>query len=76
MGFYVSGLHLENFVSEDLGNTSIQVLQGRVNIEVVEEKKNHTLEPGDKIQVRSFSFITDSRSAPMHPPVGLHNNFR
>ncbi|XP_003965623.2 vitamin K-dependent gamma-carboxylase [Takifugu rubripes] len=45
------GLHLENFVSEDLGNTSIQVLQGRVNVEVVEEKKNHTLEPGDKIQV-------------------------
>ncbi|CAF99303.1 unnamed protein product, partial [Tetraodon nigroviridis] len=50
-GFYVSGLHLENFVSEDLGNTSVQVLQGRVNVEVVEEKKNYTLEPGDKIQV-------------------------
>uniref|UniRef100_H3CUP1 Vitamin K-dependent gamma-carboxylase n=1 Tax=Tetraodon nigroviridis TaxID=99883 RepID=H3CUP1_TETNG len=45
------GLHLENFVSEDLGNTSVQVLQGRVNVEVVEEKKNYTLEPGDKIQV-------------------------
>lgn len=76
MGFYVSGLHLENFVSEDLGNTSIQVLQGRVSVEVVEEKKNHTLEPGDKIQVRSLSFITDSRSALKHPPVGLHHNFR
>lgn len=50
--FHASGLHLENFVSQDLGNTSIQVLQGRVNVEVVEEKKNHTLEPGDKIQVR------------------------
>lgn len=23
------GLHLENFVSEDLGNTSIQLLQGK-----------------------------------------------
>lgn len=51
-GFHVSGLHLENFVSQDLGNTSIQVLQGRVKVEVVEEKKNYTLEPGDKIQVR------------------------
>lgn len=43
---------MENFVSEDLGNTSIQVLQGRVNVEVVEEKRNYTLEPEDKIQVR------------------------
>lgn len=45
---------MENFVSEDLGNTSIQLLQGRVNVEVVEEKKNYTLESGDKIQVRSL----------------------
>lgn len=70
--FYVSGLHLENFVSEDLGNTSIQVLQGRVNVEIVEEKKNHTLEPGDKIQVIKDGLITDSRSV----PVALHNRFR
>lgn len=47
---------MENFVSEDLGNTSIQLLQGRVNVEVVEEKKNYTLEPGDKIQVRCLLF--------------------
>lgn len=45
------GLHLENFVSEDLGNTSIQVLQGRINVEIVEEKKNYTLQTGEQIQV-------------------------
>lgn len=69
---------MENFVSEDLGNTSIQVLQGRVNVEVVEEKKNYTLEPGDKIQVRSTVIIknTDCRSAPMHHPVVLRKRFR
>lgn len=45
------GLHLENFVSEDLGNTSVQVLQGRVEVEVVEEKKNYSLGQGEKMQV-------------------------
>lgn len=49
------GLHLENFVSEDLGNTSIHVLQGELNVEVVEEKKNYTLQPGDKIKVRQHA---------------------
>ncbi|XP_041825213.1 vitamin K-dependent gamma-carboxylase [Melanotaenia boesemani] len=50
------GLHLENFVSEDLGNTSIHVLQGQVNVEVVEEKKNHTLQPGQKIKVPAGAY--------------------
>lgn len=45
------GLHLENFVSEDLGNTSVHVLQGRVEVEVVEEKKNYSLGQGEKMQV-------------------------
>ncbi|TMS07932.1 Vitamin K-dependent gamma-carboxylase [Larimichthys crocea] len=45
------GLHLENFVSEDLGNTSIHVLQGQVNVEVVAEKKNYTLQPGEQTKV-------------------------
>ncbi|MEQ2204061.1 hypothetical protein XENOCAPTIV_007317 [Xenoophorus captivus] len=45
------GLQLENFVSKDLGNTSIHVLQGQVNVEIVDEKKNSTLQPGDQIQV-------------------------
>ncbi|XP_038123607.1 vitamin K-dependent gamma-carboxylase [Cyprinodon tularosa] len=50
------GLHLENFVSEDLGNTSIHVLQGQVNVEIVEEKKNHTLQPGEQIQVPAGAY--------------------
>ncbi|XP_006625583.2 vitamin K-dependent gamma-carboxylase [Lepisosteus oculatus] len=45
------GLHLENFVSEDLGNTSVQLLQGQLSVEIVEERKNYTLGPGDKMQL-------------------------
>lgn len=47
----MAGLHLENYVSEDLGNTSVQVLQGQVNVEILDEKKNYTLQQGEKIQV-------------------------
>lgn len=50
------GLHLENFVSEDLGNTSIHVLQGQVKVEVVEEKKNYTLQPGEQIKVPAGAY--------------------
>lgn len=45
------GLHLENFVSEDLGNTSIQLLQGEVTVELVAEQKNQTLQAGEKMQL-------------------------
>ncbi|CAH2274893.1 vitamin K-dependent gamma-carboxylase [Pelobates cultripes] len=45
------GLYLENFVSEDLGNTSIQVLQGEVNVEIVKDAKNFTLKEGERMQV-------------------------
>lgn len=50
------GLHLENFVSEDLGNTSIQLLQGEVIVELVAEQKNHTLLEGDKMQLPSGEY--------------------
>lgn len=50
------GLLLENYVSEDLGNTSIHVLQGQVNVEIVDEKKNHTLQPGEKLQVPAGAY--------------------
>ncbi|XP_068430260.1 vitamin K-dependent gamma-carboxylase [Clinocottus analis] len=50
------GLHLENFVSEDLGNTSINVLQGKVNVEIVEEKKNYTLQPGEQMKVSAGAY--------------------
>lgn len=48
---FLAGLHLENFVSEDLGNTSIQLLQGEVTVELVAEQKNQTLREGEKMQV-------------------------
>ncbi|XP_032099435.1 vitamin K-dependent gamma-carboxylase isoform X4 [Sapajus apella] len=47
----LAGLHLENFVSEDLGNTSIQLLQGEVTVELVAEQKNQTLQEGEKMQL-------------------------
>lgn len=50
------GLHLENFVSQDLGNTSISVLQGKVNVEMVEEKKNYTLQPGEQMKVSAGAY--------------------
>ncbi|XP_061656107.1 vitamin K-dependent gamma-carboxylase [Phyllopteryx taeniolatus] len=50
------GLHLENFVSEDLGNTSIHLLQGSLNLEIVEEKKNFSLQAGENIQVPAGAY--------------------
>lgn len=54
----LAGLHLENYVSEDLGNTSVQVLQGNVMVEIVDEKKNYTLTPGEKMQVTAVDTHT------------------
>jgi vitamin K-dependent gamma-carboxylase len=45
-----SGLKLENFVSQHL-NASIELLSGQVNIELVDEKKNYTLNAGDRMTV-------------------------
>ncbi|NWV19217.1 VKGC carboxylase, partial [Origma solitaria] len=45
------GLHLENFVSEDLGNTSLRVLQGQVLVELVEQQQNHSLQEGEGMQL-------------------------
>ncbi|XP_077441759.1 vitamin K-dependent gamma-carboxylase [Vanacampus margaritifer] len=50
------GLHLENFVSEDLGNTSIHLLQGSLNVEILEEKKNYSLQAGENIQVPAGAY--------------------
>uniref|UniRef100_A0A673N2P0 Vitamin K-dependent gamma-carboxylase n=1 Tax=Sinocyclocheilus rhinocerous TaxID=307959 RepID=A0A673N2P0_9TELE len=50
------GLYLENYVSEDLGNTSVQVLVGQVNVEMVDEKKNYSLQPGEKMQIPAGAY--------------------
>ncbi|NXL69705.1 VKGC carboxylase, partial [Leptocoma aspasia] len=47
----VPGLHLENFVSEDLGNTSLRVLRGKVLVELVEQQQNHSLQEGEGMQL-------------------------
>lgn len=50
------GLHLENFVSEDLGNTSVQVLQGSLNVEIVAEEKNFTIHAGEQMQLPAGAY--------------------
>lgn len=45
-------MYLENYISVDLGNTTIQVLSGKIMVELIERKRNITLEIGDRIQVR------------------------
>ena len=45
------GMYLENFLHEDLGNTSITVLKGEVTVELVDRKENITLHEGEKFQV-------------------------
>ncbi|XP_068277679.1 vitamin K-dependent gamma-carboxylase [Nyctibius grandis] len=45
------GLHLENFVSEDLGNTSVRVLRGEVLVELVEQQQNRSLREGEGMQL-------------------------
>ncbi|XP_023932515.1 vitamin K-dependent gamma-carboxylase [Lingula anatina] len=50
------GLHLENFVQADLGNTSLTVLKGEVVVELVEEKKNRSLKEGDTMKLPPGKF--------------------
>jgi vitamin K-dependent gamma-carboxylase len=46
------GLVLENYVAAGL-NTTIEVLHGKVNVELVDQKKNYTLNVGEKVDVPS-----------------------
>ncbi|XP_071482923.1 vitamin K-dependent gamma-carboxylase-like [Diadema antillarum] len=65
------GLFLENYISEDLGNTSIQVLSGKIMVELVERKRNITMGIGDRIQLPAGAFhnvhtISDAPSCYMY----------
>jgi vitamin K-dependent gamma-carboxylase len=54
------GLVLENYVSKGL-NTTIEVFNGEVNVEIVDRRKNYTLKVGDKMDVSDyfcFVFVT------------------
>nr|XP_022319496.1 vitamin K-dependent gamma-carboxylase-like [Crassostrea virginica]XP_022319497.1 vitamin K-dependent gamma-carboxylase-like [Crassostrea virginica] len=50
------GLYLEAFIQEELGNTSITLLSGSIVVEFVEQKKNVSLQIGEKIQVPPGQF--------------------
>lgn len=50
------GLFLENFVQQELGNTSLTVLKGEVIVELVDRKENITLLEGDKVQLPAQEF--------------------
>ncbi|KAJ8286789.1 hypothetical protein GJAV_G00043300 [Gymnothorax javanicus] len=79
------GLLLENFVSPHLGNTSVQVLQGQVNVEIVDEKTNYTLLPGEKMKLPAGAYhkvytVSDQPSCYMYiyvntTEVALQKNF-
>ncbi|XP_022081275.1 vitamin K-dependent gamma-carboxylase-like [Acanthaster planci] len=50
------GLYLENFVSEDFTNTTLEVLKGEVIVELLDKIKNVTLKEGEKMQVPAGKF--------------------
>lgn len=65
------GLYLENYVQEDLGNTSITVLKGEVLVELVDRQKNVTLQEGKKMQLPAHEFhnihtVSDTPSCYMY----------
>lgn len=50
------GLYLENYIQEDLGDTSITVLKGQVIVELVNLHKNVTLNETNTLQVPAGQF--------------------
>ncbi|KFO65118.1 Vitamin K-dependent gamma-carboxylase, partial [Corvus brachyrhynchos] len=60
------GLYLENFVSEDLGNTSLRVLRGKVLVELVEQQQNHCLQEGEGMQYHKVHTVSPEPSCYMY----------
>ncbi|XP_053388971.1 vitamin K-dependent gamma-carboxylase-like isoform X2 [Mercenaria mercenaria] len=65
------GLYLENYVQEELGNTSITVLKGEVLVELVDQQKNISLKEGNKMQLPTHEFhnihtVSDTPSCYMY----------
>lgn len=50
------GLYLENYIQEDLGNTSITVLAGEIVVELIDRKKNYTLSVNQSMQLPVSEF--------------------
>jgi hypothetical protein len=52
---FISGLHLENYIPPDL-NTTIEVLEGQILVEMMSTKTNVTLDVGQNITVPSGDY--------------------
>lgn len=52
---FTQGLHLENYIPPDL-NTTIEVLEGEVVVEMLGIKKNQTLRVGQNLTVPSGDY--------------------
>ncbi len=52
------GLTLENYIQEDLGNTSISVLRGEIIVELLDRNKNVTLKEDEKMMVCIFLLLS------------------
>lgn len=52
---FVVGLHLENYIPPDL-NTTIEVLEGQIVVEMMGQKTNVTLDVGQNITVPSGDY--------------------
>lgn len=50
------GLYLENYVQEDLGNTSITVLAGEIVVELADRKENYSLSVNQSMQLPPSEF--------------------
>ena len=46
------GLTLENYVQEEVGNASVEVLAGVVKVELAGQAINYTLSPGERLMVK------------------------
>ena len=57
------GLFLENYVQEDLGNTSVTVLAGEILVQLVDRQENYTLGVNQSIQVIFSQVATKLNSA-------------
>ncbi len=48
---YDSGMVVDNYLQEELANTSLQVLEGDVIVELSDRGQNYSLVRGDSMQV-------------------------
>ena len=62
----IEGLYLENYVQEDLGNTSITVLAGEIVVELADRKENYSLSVNQSMQVSIILIIYYMNTVVLH----------